>query len=384
MRMSLDGVYKPSIKLSKCKDCGLCKKVCPTFSFDQNLMITNTLGHFISCYIGYSNDTEIRWNSASGGLATTILLFMLKKGIINGAIVVINNIKDPLKPLMSFVKTEEDLRTAMGSKYCPVKPHFKVRDLVNEEGNMAVVGLPCHIWAFKKLEEINEKLRQKIVIHIGLFCGKCPNFYATIYFLRKVAGVNEDNVAKLSYRGKGWPGKITVETRQGCNYTFELNDWCQFSYYPHFIPIHCMTCYDITNQQADLSLGDAWGLVHDRIGTSVIITRTSRGERLLQQLYDEGKIVLRKVSPERVYSGQELEVRVRKTLIRSFLWWKIFKQPVSHTTFTLHNLSVKDYLFNFVYCIWFYASQNPLIRTMLCNLTPYITKLKEFMVWENR
>lgn len=374
MRVSLDGAYRPFIDFSKCTHCELCGKVCPSLSINRRIEVDG-LGNFIHCYIGYSTDANIRWSSSSGGLAATLLLSLLEEGMISGAVVVSDNPKDPLRPLMTFVRGEEEIRKAMGSRYCPVEPRLKVKDMISEEGKIAVVGLPCHIWAFRKLEEVDEKLKEKILIHLGLFCGKSPNFYATAYFLRKVAGEDEGNVAKVAYRGRGWPGKITVITKQGNNFTFEYGDWINFSYYPHFFPVRCVLCYDITNQLADISVGDAWGLAHDNVGTSVIITRTNMGERILQHLCRDGRIILREVSPEHVSKGQGLDVKVRRSLIRAYIWWKVFKQPIPFTAFAHERLSVKDWIFNLGYCIWLYMAQNPLIRTILCNLTPYISKL---------
>jgi coenzyme F420 hydrogenase subunit beta len=374
MKISLDGSYKPFIDFSKCNDCGLCERACPSSPANQKIMIDG-LRSFIRCYISYSTDAIIRWKASSGGLVTTILLSLLEEGAISGAVVVKDDPRNPLKPLMTFVKSEEEIREAMGSKYCPVRPFFKVKDLVREPGKIAVVGLPCHIWAFKKLEEVDGRLRSKNFIHLGLFCGKRPNFYAVTYFLRKIAGVNERNVTRISYRGKGWPGKITVSTKQGKSSSFELSEWTHFAYYPHFIPIRCVLCYDITNQQADISLGDAWGLAHDNIGTSVIITRTPIGESVIQHLYDIGRLILREVKPEQISQGQGLEDQVKNSLIRAYIWQRIFHQFSPFTLSGLPRTSIKNWVFNLGYCTWLYIAQNRSIRILLCNTTPQTLKI---------
>ena len=374
MKISLDGSYKPFIDFSKCKGCKLCEKVCPSSSVNQKIMV-NGLGSFIRCYIGHSSDAIIRWKASSGGLVTTILLSLLEEGAISGVVVVKDNTRDLLKPLMTFVKNKEEIIEAMGSKYCPVRPFFKVKDLVRKPGKIAVVGLPCHIWAFRKLEEVDVRLRSKIFIHLGLFCGKCPNIYAIMYFLRKVAGVSEEDIARIPFRGKGWPGKIIVSTKQGKVYSFELNEWINFAYYPHFIPVRCALCYDITNQQADISLGDAWGLVHDNIGTSVIITRTPIGESIIQHLYDAGKLILHEVKPAHIIQGQRLEDKITNSLIRIYIWQKIFHQHSPYTLPSLPRVSIKNWIFNLGYCTWLYIAQNRLVRIILCNITPRISKI---------
>jgi len=257
-----------------------------------------------------------------------------------------------------------------------LEPRFKAKDLINEHGKVAVVGLPCHIWGFKKLEQVEGKIKDKILIHLGLFCGKCPNLYAVIYFLRKIANVNEVDVAKMSYRGKGWPGNVTVLTKQGKSFNFELNKWYNFSYHPHFIPVRCVLCYDITNQQADISLGDAWGLApHDKIGASVVIARTPIGESTIQHLREIRRLILCEAKPEQIIQGQGLENKIRNTLIRAYIWRRIFRQPSPFTLSSLPRTSIKNWIFNLGYCTWLYIAQNRLIRIVLGNTTPQISKI---------
>jgi len=379
MKISLDGAYRPFIDFSKCSFCKLCERVCPSLSSNQKIMM-NGLGSFVRCYVGYSADAIIRWKASSGGLATTILLSLLEEGVISSAVVVKDDPDNPLRPFMTLVKDKEEIKGAMGSKYCPVEPRFKVKDLIRERGKIAVVGLPCHIWAFRKLERVVGKLKNKVLVHLGLFCGKTPNFYAITYFLRKVANVNERDVTHISYRGRGWPGKMTVSTKQGNSLSFELGDWYNFSYYPHFIPVRCVLCHDITNQQADISLGDAWGLADDKIGASVVITRTPIGERVIQHLCNTRRLVLREVKPRQISQGQGLEGKLRNSLLRAYIWQSVFHQ-LSPFTFP-PRASVRNWVFNLGYCTWLYIARNQLMRAVLCNLTPLMWKILKLVGWK--
>ena len=373
MRLSTEGAYRPSINFSICKNCGLCEKACPSI-IDQTVSV-KSLGTFIRCYTGYSTDKYRRWVSSSGGVATEILYSLFDAGTITGAIVLKNNKQNALAPEMVLVKNKEELQNAVNSKYCPVKPCFKVKDLIRHDGQIAVVGLPCHISGFRKIEEINNSLKQKILVHIGLLCGKCPNSYATTYFLRKKAIVNESSVVNVSYRGNGWPGKFRVETNQGIIRTFELGDWCRFSYYPHFIPVRCVVCPDLSNQFADLSLGDAWGIANDQIGTSVIITRTTVGEQILHRLFSENKLILNEVSSRAVFNGQGMESKIKTSLIRAYLWKKCFRKPIPFAEVPLRKFSKKGLIMNLGYCGLLYLAQNPFMRAALCNSTKYLSKL---------
>ena len=378
MKTSTEGKYQPLVNPTKCESCGLCQKVCSTQSVNQKISKSG-LGRFVHCYTGYSTDENMRWSGSSGGVITTLLCVMLNKGLISGAVILTSNPQDPLRPLMNFVNDETRIRAAVGSKYCPTKLNFRVKDLLSQEGKIAVVGLPCNIRAFREVEQINDNIKSKIFLHLGLLCGKCPNFYATEYFLKK-AGINERDVASISYRGEGWPGKMTVKTKQGDSRTFSYRAWTHFAYYPQFVPIHCVLCYDITNQLADISLGDAWGLSHDKIGTSVIITRTAEGESILNDLCNNGKLVLCEIPPKKISKGQNLDNKVRTAVLRNYIWKVIFKQPIpiSESAPEKPSVPAKTLFFNIGYCSLLYASKNHYVRILLCNLTINIQKLKRW------
>src|SRR3990170_2995817 len=76
-------VYVPEIEEEKCVSCGLCAESCPGYSVDfehLNAQIfgrqpdDRLLGNYMGCYIGRSNDVDIRDNSASGGIASQLLI----------------------------------------------------------------------------------------------------------------------------------------------------------------------------------------------------------------------------------------------------------------------------------------------------------------------
>ena len=61
------------------------KKFCPGFGFNYKKKIgpnySNLIGNYVQSHIGYSNNKVIRNNSASGGIITEILIYLLKKKI---------------------------------------------------------------------------------------------------------------------------------------------------------------------------------------------------------------------------------------------------------------------------------------------------------------
>lgn len=322
------GIYLPQVMSEKCDNCGICLRVCPGHFVDferLNLGIFNKLpedillGNYIAAYIGHATDYKIRYNSASGGLVTSLLLFALEEGIIDGALVTKMNLHNPLKPEVFIARSREEVVSASGSKYCPVPLNIGLKRIFNDDGKYAVVGLPCHIHGIRKFEMINKKLRNKIILHFGLFCSHSVTFLGTEYFLQKW-GIKKEEIKRLKYRGKGWPGKISVLLKNGKERIIPRGTALKpllhsilFSSAFHFdfIPPHCLLCPDHTCELSDISFGDPWlpELKEEKIGKSLIISRSRIGEEVLKKALAKGKIELLEISEKKILESQNFSFK---------------------------------------------------------------------------
>ncbi len=291
MVVNSNGLIEPSIA-ADCTHCGVCLQVCSGNELDLkklNSEIFNKqpenrlIGNFLNCYVGYSNDGNIRLNAASGGLVTSLLIFALKEGIIDGAILTRMNKHDALKPQIFIARTPTDIISSQGSKYCPVPLNAALREILKTEGKYAVVGLPCHIQGIRKAESLNPILRKRIVLHLGIFCSHTTNLNGTAFLLKK-NGIDIENITALSYRGGGWPGSMTIKLSNGQVRKLPYRTYSTglFNLF-FFTPKRCLLCTDMTSELADISFGDAWfpEYFNDQIGTSIAIARASLGKNLL-------------------------------------------------------------------------------------------------------
>jgi len=322
-----DGLFVPEIDGAKCNHCGLCRECCPGHVVDFVALNSRIfgkqpndafLGNFLECYVGYSKDESIRYNSASGGLATQILIFALEKGIIDGALVVRMKKGKPLEPEPFIARTRDEIISASKSKYCPVAANEVLDQILEEDGRFAVVGLPCHIHGIRKAEEASKRLKDKVVLHIGLMCSHAVSFTGTELLLRKM-GVRKGQVTKLDYRGRGWPGSMSIQTDNRETLTIPLVGswrayWSLFSSF-FFTPLRCIMCPDQTNWLSDISLGDAWlpELKYDKIGESVIIARTETAKDIITLMSSSCVLSIRAVSAEKVIISQGLNLQFKKT-----------------------------------------------------------------------
>lgn len=310
------GIYKPLIDNKKCNNCEVCYKICPGHSVDfkkLNEFVFGKqsedilLGNYINCYTGYSTDYGIRYNSSSGGLVTQLLIFALEEGIIDGALVTRMKEDKPLEPESFIARTKENILAAQGSKYCPVPANIALKEILNsKEGEkFAVVGLPCHIHGIRKSEQINKKLKDKIVLHLGLFCSTPCNFLGTEFVLYKRLGINIEDVKNIKYRGKGWPGGMSVQLKNNKEKFILLSEYWD-SNFSAFTPYRCRLCIDNTSELADASFADYRGKeisLNEKIGKTSILSRSINTEKILRQMADKRKIeVWRISSKEATYS----------------------------------------------------------------------------------
>lgn len=356
---------RASLYISKtnenCNDCGTCLNVCPGHSveFRKQGMISDSIrethsdaliGRYLNCYAGHATDYKVRYNSSSGGLVTALLVFSLKKGLIDGALVTRMH-EGTLRPQPFIAITEEEIISSSKSKYFPVPMNSALKGVLDGRHKLAVVGLPCHIHGIRKAETFDRKWKEKIVLHLGIFCHHTPSFIATETLLR-LMGIERGESLKLEYRGQGWPGRFTVKLKSNIEKSISYPEAWKILGSPFFYPQRCILCKDLTNELTDISFGDAWlpRFMHtDNIGKSIIISRSKRGSELLKEAALSGRIKLEEISRDEVVKSQDL-LRSKVMGLSS----RIFLSKMLHEKFPNYdNLNTSYYYKDFLMGIVF-------------------------------
>jgi coenzyme F420 hydrogenase subunit beta len=316
--------YHFRVDSAKCSHCGRCLNICPgvkvefkklnRFVFGQTAS-NNLLGNFKKCYLGYSKNKKIRFLASSGGIVTSLLIYLLEKKIVDGVLVTGMSKINPLEPEIFIAYNKKGILKAVGSKYLPVPLNIGLKEVLKtKKKKFAVVGLPCHLQGIRKVQIENRELRKKIFLCLGLFCGGTVSFRGT-EFLLKLQHLNPSEVKEIKFRGEGWPGKITIKTR---NKTLFLSFTRFFNLFNYglFVPPRCFSCIDFSNELADISFGDAWvpGIMEkDKVGTNIVISRTKKGEEILRQT-------------KNFISLKEID---EKKIIKAF-WWRFYSKKKLH------------------------------------------------------
>lgn len=274
------GNYQSSVNLETCTDCTICLTSCPPLTWSNKPktdQYNELIGDYIASYAAYSNDEEIRRDSASGGFITSFLIYMLENKIIKGAIVVK---RDELNPLISkpfIAKTSQEIIDAKGSKYSPVKFDEIIKEIMeNDYEDLAVVGLPCHIEGIAQASKKKKKLREKIKYKISIVCGQSPSFLGYEYIAKKF-DIENSKISEIRNRGDGWPGFMQIKTDHkeikvpyGSKYSMGM-----VLSSPLFTPLACQMCADAVGFEADISVSDAWldKYMDDKEGINLILVK---------------------------------------------------------------------------------------------------------------
>lgn len=289
-----NGQYKPHINNSIClgNKCGKCLKACPGIGIDikriaqeefcdETVKEHKLIGRYTKSYSGYAIDFDTRWHGASGGLLTAFIAYLLDNRIISAAVVAENDLKQSFLNKTTLIHSSENLYKARSSKYCPVSFEGIAKEIKKETGKVVIVGLPCIIQGYRKLETIDKKFKDKIFGYFGLFCSCGRTFNLTEYVFKQ-HNIDKSTLQYFQYRDKGCLGSLVAKDSKG-------ETECPFQAYYHplrsfFIPNRCLLCIDHYAELADVSFGDIhYGAYkNDKIGVNSIIVRNSSFDTLLK------------------------------------------------------------------------------------------------------
>ena len=296
-------------------------------------LIEHLVGRNLKVFMAYALDEKVRYSSASGGVATALFKYLLEKDHVEAILLPKLRFKHGLAyGVWSIVRNPDEISKYSGSIYAPTFGFSKMLTYtLNKFRRIAIITLPCQAKAVKKLLNA-QKLNGDIFI-IGLYCNNVPSMLATKYAL-KAFNIQVEDVEFLSYRGRGWPGYITIKTKSTTIYVPSPLFW-DSGFGQYFYERSCYLCNDQTNSSADLSLADPWTLPHEPIrklgGATLVIARSEKGLKVFENAIRSGYIVAAEIDPIYAIQSATLLKCSKKILRRVSREWKL---PPSFTTLT--------------------------------------------------
>jgi len=266
------------------------------------------IGNYKGMYIGYSNDKDIREGAASGGIISSILIYLLEKGEIDGALVSKQVMFDGKIGVKTFIASnaEEilDCRTSIYMDF-PIKKHLK--DILKFKGRIAIVALPCFLKTFKKLEKEHPELKKKVPYRISLFCSgnNSKELVEKILIKNKI---KLDEVERIFFRKGHWRGVTHLQMKDDSEKTISyLHNIGTYRNLYYFLLPKCFSCQDHFGFNGDISCGDFWisKIKSNPIKYTSIITRNEKSDNLLKKMTCENVIEMQQVSAKEMIKSQK-------------------------------------------------------------------------------
>ncbi|RMF90394.1 MAG: coenzyme F420 hydrogenase subunit beta [Methanobacteriota archaeon] len=266
--------------IGKCVNCGYCLMACPRSFLPKAEVEERLLGEAggeLGVVKGvYSVRTKEK--GQDGGFVTALLKYMLKKKLVDGAVVSDLDPSKPWKPMPRIARTAVEIETAAGSRYS-TSPNLMTLKVAKQKGlKVAVVGTPCHLDGAAKLKAYpveGAELGDLVRYTVAVFCKSNFIYPMVGEHLAGKEGIDLAKVDKMDIKGKhlivyegGKEKKILLKDIHG------------------YERLGCKVCDDFTGRFSDFSVGS----VDSEAGYSTVITRTKEADRILKDMKKEGLI----------------------------------------------------------------------------------------------
>ena len=300
----------------------------------------------IEAYIARHKDSNVRWNSRSGGAFTAISDYILdKKGIIYGATLNENLITEHVRADNAI-----DRDKMRGSKYVQSNMTKAINlikeDLLNDKC-VLFTGTSCQVDAINKYAEIVKK--KENLVTIDFICHGVPSPQIFKDYLKLY-----NNVENFNFRNKlkfGWGDhKETIKTSKK---EFKSDIYTKM-YYKNYISRPC--CYECPytsyERRSDITIADAWGIEKilpgfnsDDSGASLIIVNTKKGKEIINNCLNEMeyKKITRNDIQQPVLEGNGLGV-ILPPNDREKFWEDYKKYGIEYVTKKYSTNNFKDKL----------------------------------------
>jgi len=276
-------------------------------------------GPVLEVWEGHATDRDLRFRGSSGGLVSALALYGIERGGMGGALHVKARRDVPFLNESAISTSREQLLEGAGSRYAPASPCDRLGEVESSPRPVVFIGKPCDVAAAYRAGRERPRLRGNLGLTIGIFCAGVPSLAATFDLMRHLGADDADDVRELRYRGRGWPGRMTLVASKPGGRTHRAS----VSYDEGWGEIlqkkrqwRCHVCADHTGELADLSVGDPWyrAATPGDPGKSLLVVRTERGRRFLREAMAAGYVSVERRDPSTLPLSQPNLLRVRGSM----------------------------------------------------------------------
>ncbi|MCP3472143.1 Coenzyme F420 hydrogenase/dehydrogenase, beta subunit C-terminal domain [Bradyrhizobium sp. CCGUVB1N3] len=287
-------------------------------------------GPIVSLETGFSTDADVRYLGSSGGVISAIAIHLLETRAVD---FILHTSADPNDPVGNITRpstTRAEIIEAAGSRYAPSAPLADLEAYLSRERTFAFIGKPCDVAALRRMARSDPRIDRLIPFKISFFCAGVPSRKGALAVVEKL-GVEQNELVKFSYRGRGWPGWTRATRRDGSEEKMDYNSSWGYILSPR-VQFRCKICPDGTGEFADITCADAWYSEDgypdftERDGRSLIMARTPSGRALLDTIRQAGALSceslpiadIRKMQPHQYNRKRAVFVRLLAMRFKAF------------------------------------------------------------------
>lgn len=283
------------INEENCLKCGICYMICPvTDELNEKLAELygeEKLGTIFDVLSARSTNEQVRAAACDGGVATSLLHYLLDTHYVDAALVVKRMKGNKSIPVLAT--SFHELLACAGTSLSTVpnldeiKHYSTYTSLLTElkeivyggVESVAITSTPCQTRTIRKMQAVNILPSGNIKIIIGLFCIENFSFDAiSLNKFEKLIGGRPSEIVKINIKDV-----MIVTFRDGTTKQIPLDKLEAVA------RKSCLRCkIPLSNIYADVSLGG----IGSEDGYTTVLIRTKEGRRLFDEALKDGYIEL--------------------------------------------------------------------------------------------
>lgn len=309
------GFYHPQVEEGT--DDSIVKDLCPGIKVHYDGQ-NGIWGNISDVFEGWAADSDIRHKAASGGVVTSLALYLLESKKVDAILQV--GVKDGeyLYNGLKISRSRQEIIECAQSRYAPALTLNNIKQILDgSQDTYAFIGKPCDIAGVKNLINIYPQYKDRFRQFISIFCAGMPSYNATEKAWR-LSGKEESPIS-LKYRGDGWPGFFKAVWQDGTEYKMSYNEsWGKIL--GRDVSFRCKICPDGIGMLADIAVGDSWNTKNgypdftESEGRSFVFVRTEIGRQAITSACESGYIEKKQLEIDKIQYMQPYQYQKRKMI----------------------------------------------------------------------
>ena len=313
------------------------KKTCS--GLNQSEVYNSAINHpvwggFLQCKTGFSTDKYIRSHSSSGGVLTAIAIFLVQKKLVDAIIHISADEVKPLENRVKVSKTLDQIKSSMGSRYSPSAPLENILQILEADHTKkyCFIGKPCDVRALRLLFKAKSMYKRQVPYLLSFFCAGVPSNQGVHNTLARLH-IEPQQVNKLTFRGRGWPGNFEVWTDSETLSLPYQEAWGELL--GPTIHSRCKMCFDSTGEAADIISADVWEIddkgypkFEDLDGVGLVLTRTKKGDEIVTEMEHNKNLTTEYYNIEQLKLIQRSQYERKASMLVRVIVKFMFFQPI--------------------------------------------------------